>query len=233
MPEITEIQKVEIRTITPILDTINATLMRVLKKNLEELADETNRAIEKGVKTDEYAADADTAIKRNFKAVKIVNEIRMQYTRPIDEGKKEIMQEVERILYPVTSSNKILDGLVMERVREIKAAEAEAQRKVEEEQRAAEEAARKEEERRRNISLAKGGDGNVKPVKAEVPIQPVAQIGMMSTTRTRSIPDKFAIAAAVERGVRKIPGVNIYQQWQFEILDSKKVPEEYRKVTRG
>jgi len=232
MPE-TAIQKIEVRTITPVLDTINAVLVRKLKANVEELAAVTNRAIEKGVKTDENAAIADTAVRRNYKAINIGHEIRKQYTRPLDDGKKEITLEVEIILSPIVESNKILDDLVMERSREIKAAEAEAKREAEQEQRDIEEAARKEEKRRKNISLAQGGEGNYRPVKVDAPIRPVAQIGMMNATRTRSIPDRDIIEKAVENGIREIPGVHIFQVWTFKVEDSKKVPELYRKDVRG
>jgi len=42
--------------------------------------------------------------------------------------------------------------------------------------------------------------------------------------------DKEKIQAAVDAGVREIPGVAIYPVWQFKVLDIKQVPEEYRKM---
>ena len=41
---------------------------------------------------------------------------------------------------------------------------------------------------------------------------------------------KEKIQAAVDAGVREIPGVAIYPVWQFKVLDIKQVPEEYRKM---
>lgn len=233
MPETQEIQKVEVRVPTPILDTINSSLSSLFKKNLTELAADTNRAIERGVTTDETARDADTIVGDGLKAIRVINEIRLQYTRPIDEGKKALMREVEALLRPLVYSNTTLSGLVMERAAKIREAEAEAKRKVEEEQRATEAAARKEEERRKKISLAQGGNGNFKPVEVEAPVQPVSQIGMRSTTRTKSIVDNDAIKQAVDSGVREIPGVQIYQVWTWDILDAKEVPDEYRRLIRG
>lgn len=233
MPETQEIQKVEVNVPTPILDTINLSLSRLFKKNLAELVDDTNRAIERGIETDETARDADAVVGDARQAIRVITEIRLQYTRPIDEGKKSLMREVEALLRPLVDSSTILDNLVMERATRIREAEAEAKRKAEEEQRAVDEAARKEEERRRNISLAKGGDGDVKPVVPETVVAPVQQIGMRSTTRTKSIVDNDAIKQAVDSGVREIPGVHIYRVWTWDILDAKKVPEEYRRLIRG
>jgi len=233
MPETQEIQKVEITLPTPILDVIDSSLARLFKKNLAELANDTNRAIERGVETDDTAREAEIIVQDARKAIRIVNEIRMEFTRPIDEGKRKLIREVAELLRPLVDANATLDNLVMERAARIREAEAEAKRKAEEEQRAADEAARKEEERRKNISLGKGGTGEVAPVVPEQVIAPVQQIGMRSTTRTKSIVDNNAIKQAVDSGVREIPGVQIYQVWTWDILDAKKVPDEYRRFIRG
>ena len=42
--------------------------------------------------------------------------------------------------------------------------------------------------------------------------------------------DREKVQAAVDAGVREIPGVVIYPVWTFKVLDLKAVPEEYRKV---
>lgn len=243
MTELAVQEKVELRIPTPILDTINHSLAGVLKKNLSEITEEVNGAIELGVKTDETAADAENAVQQGRKAIKVVNEVRLQYTRPIDAGKKRLMDEVANLLSPLTDATTKLDGMVMQRAREIKMAEEKAKREAEAAQRAAEEAARKEQERREKISLSRGGTGEVAPVVPEVPIQPVEQIGMRSTTRTRSIPNNDVIQQAIDEGVRKIPGVHIYCVWKFTVEDSKLVPDgdteidgktyRFRKITRG
>lgn len=233
MPKTQEIQNVEVNVPTPILDTINLSLARLFKKNISELANDVNRAIERGVATDETAREAESIVQDARKAIKVVTEIRLQYTRPIDEGKSRIIREVEALLRPLVDSNKTLDNLCLERDREIKRKEEQARREAEARQREAEEKARREEERRRKISIAQGGDGNHKPVEVEAPITPVSQIGMRSTVRTRSIPDRDAIQAAVDNGVREIPGVRIFAVWQHEITDYKEVPKEYRKDVRG
>lgn len=227
----TELVKVNIPT--PVLNIIDKTLSAMLQKNLNELEGDTNKAIEAGVQTKETARHAESIVQNGRKAIKTVNEIRLNFTRPIDQAKKELMDEVEKLLRNLVESTAKLDGMVMQREAKLKAEEAERQRKAEEARLAAEEAARKKEERNRNISLGKGGDGEVKPVVAEQVTQPISTYKMHSTTKTRSIPDLVKIEAAVEGGTRKIAGVVIYQVWQFKVDNAKKVPPEYRKDIRA
>lgn len=224
---------VELKVVTPILDVLNRILMREFKLNLDEVVDETNRAIELGIKTDQNAADAEATFQQARGTVRLGNEIRLFYTRPIDDGKKRLMREVEDMLRPAVDSRDILDGMLLERKRKINEAKEKAQREAEEAQRVAEEKSRKEQERRENISKAKGGDGNVKPVVAETIQAPISTIGMRNTTRTRSIPDLEKIQSAVDDGIREIAGVKIFCVWQSEVTDSKKVPKEYRRTCRG
>jgi len=216
----------------PILTVIDKTLVSVLKKNLSKLVADTNKAIESGVKTKERALKANAVVEDGRKAIKVVKEVRLNFTRPLDEVKKRIIAEEEKLLQRLVESNKELDGMVMEREARMEAEEAERKRQAEEAQRAAEEAARKKEETNRKISLAKGGDGDVKPVVAEQITQPISTYQMNKVARTRSIVDLVKIGAAVEGGERKIAGVIIFQVWQFKVTDSKKVPEEYRKISR-
>lgn len=233
MTELAVKEKVELRIPTPVLDTINHSLAELFKKNLAEIKDEMNRALELGVKTDENAASGESAVQQARKAIKVINEVRMQYTRPIDEGKKRLMDEVKTMLRPLVESSGRLDGMLLDRERKIEEAKEKARREAEEAQRAADEAARKEQERRENISIAKGGNGEVKPVIPEKVIAPVEQIGMRSTTRKRSIPDLEAIQKAVDEGERDIAGVRIFPVWKFEVEEAKKVPEKYRRLVRG
>lgn len=229
----TEEERVSLRIPTPVLNVIDKTLARLIKKNLSEVIADTNTALERGVKTDETAVQADAVVAEGRQAVKIVNEVRLSFTRPIDQGKKNLMDEVERMLAPLKDGNNRLNTMCIKRAQEIQAEAdriaAENERRIKE----AEEAARKREEHNRNISLGKGGDGNVAPVQPE-PVAPVVSTaGMRSTTRMRSIvaPDK--IQAAMDEGVREIPGVSFFQVWQFEVTDSKAVPKKYRRDVRG
>lgn len=234
MQETTEIQKVEVKTVTPFLETVNLVLAKELNTNVDAVVGNINRAIERGVKTDDTLRVGNSVVEEARKTVKAIREIRLQYTRPLDEAKKFIMNtQEEPLCCKVSEPLGVLDAMVMERDAEIKAAKAEAKREAEEKQRAIDEAARKREEHNRNISLGKGGTGDVKPVVPEKIIAPVEQIGMRSTVRTRTIPDKDAIQKAIDNGVREIPGVKIFQVWIFEVEESKKVPREYRKTTRG
>lgn len=223
---------VELRIPTPILNTINKSMSSLLRKNLAELTVEVNDAIELGVKTESNAADAESIYQQSNKAVKVINEVRLAYTRPIDDGKKRLMDEVKNLLKPLVDSSVKLDGMLLERKRKIREAEAKARAEAEEKQRATDEVARKREETNKKISIAKGGDGNVEPVVAEKVQATITLTGIRDTTRTRSIPDKEKIQEAVDGGVREIPGVMIYTVWKFDITDSKIVPEEYRRISR-
>jgi hypothetical protein len=202
---------VTIKKTTPILDVINKSLMTVFKKKLAEITTDINKGIEAGVGTESLLRDANAYVQNGRKALKIVNEARLAFTRPIDAAKKEIMKEIESTLFPTAEAVKKLDSMVMTRAAEIKAEEEKARREHEEAVRAAEEAARKREETNKKISLAKGGTGEVATVEPETIEK---------------------IEAAVKAGTREIAGVAIWQEWIFAIEDSKKVPPEYRKDVR-
>jgi len=228
----TELQTAEVKITTPFLVVANKSLARILNKKLKEVENDTNTAIERGVKTDENARYAEEVVRDGRLTIKVFNETRLQFTRPIDAGKKAFMKEVEDELAQLVEGNTKLDSMVMERVAKIRQAEAETRRKAEEAQRQAETDARAEEERRRKISIAKGGTGDVAPVVAETVVQPISVADLRSTTKVKSIVDKLMIETAVNGGVREIPGVHIYRVWAFQVIDYDKVPEEYRKLSR-
>lgn len=230
----TTLQKTsEVTIITPLLDVINPTLAKTLGTDLPNLTDTTNIAIELGIETDGKARDAEAIVQCGRKAIKAVNEIRLMFTRPIDEGKKKLMNEVEQLLSPLTQANTKLNLMVLEKLEKLRAEEARKAAEAEAAQREAEEKARKEEERRRKISLAQGGTGEVKPVEVEQIEQPISTLELSNTTRTKSIADPEKIQAAIDKGTRQIEGVEIYQIWTFDITVAKKVPEEYRKTVRA
>ena len=231
----TELQKTaEVKVLTPILDIVNPAISRLLGKNLAEIAAEVTHAVELGLKTDESARTAEACTQRAIRAIKTVQEIRMTFTRPIDEGKKRIMQEFEFATSRLVAQTEKLKQMGLKRAADIRKAEAKALAEAEAEQKAADEKAAKELERRQNISKAQGGTGeNVKPVVAEKINIPISTAGLRTTTRTRQIVDNDAIRAAIADGVRNIEGVNIYPVWEFKITDPKTVPDEYKKITRA
>ncbi len=224
---------VKIEKTTPILDVINRSMTTFFRKNLTEINTDLNTRIEAGVGSDSLLRDANACVQDGRKAIKIVNEARLQFTRPIDQAKKDIMAEIESLLYPTVDAVQKLDGIVMAKAAEIRAAEAKARREHEEAQAAAALAAQKEEERRKKISEAQGGDGsNIKPVEVEQVAAPIVA-NMRNTVRIKRIKDPEKIQAAIDVGARSIPGVRIYQIWTFEITDASKIPDEYRKDARG
>lgn len=223
--------KVEISYAMPILEQINAVVVKEFEAGYQQIVDATNTAIELGVATTKTANDAETIRKQAKQVLKAGHEIRMMYTRPIDDGKKALKTEVDAFLQPLQDASDKLNQLVREEAGR-KAAE---RRRLEEEavaeQRRLNAETEKEEQRRINISQAKGGTGeNVKPVIPERVIAPTAHITMQSTTTVKRIIDNEAIRLAVEEdGVRSIPGVRIYPVWHFVIEIAKAVPQEYRK----
>ncbi len=217
---------------TPILSVINGTLTVLVKKSLDELSIDLNKCIELGVEDDKLSREANAVVEYAIEAEKAVKEIRLSFTRPIDEGKKNLMAEVDRLLFPVVSAKEKLDGLLMDRTRKIQAEAAKIKREHEETVEAARIAAEKREETNRKISLAKKGTGEVAHVKPEFITQPVDLSALRDTVKTSSIVDKTAIEKAVDEGIREIAGVKIYPEWTFEIIDHQKVPKEYRKLRR-
>jgi hypothetical protein len=219
---------------TPILNVIDRSLANVIKKNLREIIAETNTAIERGVKEDDAALQANAVVDEGRKAIKIVNEVRLQFTRPIDAGKKQLIEEVRKMLAPLEGATNKLNTMTIEREQRIRAEQERIEQENERRKQEADAKRRAEEERRRNISLGKGGNGDFTPVEPE-PVAPiVTTAGMRSTTRIKSIVDNEKIRKAIdEDGVRDIAGVSIFQVWQFEIVDSKAVPKQYRKDIRG
>ena len=223
--------KVEIQYAMPILEQINKVVVKEFEAGFQEIIDQTNTAIERGVVTAKTANDAETARKLAKQVLNAGHEIRMMYTRPIDEGKKTLKDEVDKYLKPLQDASDKLNLMVKEEAGRKAAEKRRLEAEAFEKQRLANEEARKEEERRINISKSKGGTGeNVKPVAPEKVIMPTAHITMQSTTTVKRIIDKMKIQNAVTYGsVREIPGVRIYPVWNFEIVSAKNVPDEWRK----
>lgn len=229
----TEIQRVEVRELAPLLTSMNAVVMEVVGKEIVALTEEVNTAIEKGVETDDNAKAAESTCTQGLNALKAAHEVRMEYTRPLDQVKDQLIKEEQRVKKQLMEGTARLDMMLKSRADRIRREEEEARAKIAEENRLREEAARKEEERRANISKAKGGVGNFKPVEVQKVVAPVVtRAGMRNTTKVRYIKDVVKIQAAVDNGVREIPGVRIYPVWQYEITDPTLLPMEYKKPSR-
>jgi hypothetical protein len=237
----TTIQKVEVTELAPMLTSFNKALMKMFGKELKAITDETNNAIERGVATDQTAADGETICKQALKALKAANVIRMEYTRPLDQVKTKLINEERRLTSQLQSSADRLDDMLKRRAARIQREKEEAQRKIDEENRRREEEARKEEERRRKISLAKGGTGKVAPIVPEKVIQPiVTRAGMRNTTSIRHIPDTVKIQTAIDEAAAQnkyeppisIPGIKVFPVWNYKIIDSKSIPDEYKRPVR-
>lgn len=231
----TAIQKAtaKVMIVTPILDMLNPMLTKEFGKNVPEIAADLSKVLERGVKTPKLLAEANTIALIGNRAMKFKKETQLSYTRPIVEGQKEVIKGFDSAFNKIEDPLERVNKLVMDRDAELKAEERRRQEEAEAAQLAADEKARKETERNRNISLGKGGTGEVKIVEPEKINQPISIIAMTNPIRTKRIPDKDAIQLAVDKGLREIPGVKIKQIWVFDITEAKKVPDEYRKTVRA
>lgn len=66
-----------------------------------------------------------------------------------------------------------------------------------------------------------------RPVEAAVVV--LSKAAPKAKTVLRTVPDQAKIEAAIVAGVRDIPGVHVWQAWQFKVLEAAKVPEKYRR----
>lgn len=91
---------------------------------------------------------------------------------------------------------------------------------------------RAEQQRLLEEAAAEEEDEEIEEEAGEA-LAPVADLKptKMEGVTTRTIVDKDAIEAAVANGVREIPGVRIYPVWRFEVVDTKQVPDDYKKTS--
>lgn len=220
-------EAVDITVQMPLLDSFDHKIMEDIGKNLVAVRVELDVAIELGTKTDENASNLNDKAGQARGVISALHEFRMTFTRGIDAVKNGIMDDEKRGKKSLVESVAKAESMLLKREAEIQEAKDKVIREAEEARRAADEAARKEQERRENISKAKGGTGEVAPVIPEqITTPPVEHIGMRSTTRTRWNVSHELIQAAIEDGVREIPGVRIFQVWTFEVEEAEKVPKE-------
>ncbi len=219
-------KRVEIKVVREIHDIIGGAILDIAKKDLAALTKETNRQIELGADNER---DAENVRKDGFDSLKAANAIRLQFTDPVVKFQKMMIAEVNDLMKPLADANVRLKSILNAKEQARRDAERKAQEEHDRKVREAAEAAAKEEERRKNISLGKGGTGDVKPVEPEkVPVKityPTTKV-----TSARSLPDNEKIQAAIDSGIHSIPGVEIEQVWVFKIIESKQVPEKYRSL---
>lgn len=220
---------------SPMWDLIGKIVQKIMNRNMAELLDEVNRAIEKGAKTDQTAADGNTASLQAGKAIKTVHDTRLNLTRPIRERCDETVQDEVEYCRSLKEAKEILDKMLFAKKTEDERKEREAQEEHDRQVREAQEAAKKREEHNKNISLGKGGTGEVAPVIPDIPSKPITMTGMRSTIRTKKTVNKDLVMAAINAGARQILGLRIFSTvvWDYEVTNSKLVPDNLKKISRG
>ena len=194
--------------------------------DLAMLTDETNRQIELGA---DDILNAEDVRQEGFDCLKTADMIRLQFTSPAEQYKKLMIAKVRDLMKPLFDANVRLFDILKAKEQARRDEERRVQEEHDRKVREAAEAARKQTETNKAISKGMiGGDAShIKTVEPEaVPMQityPTAKV-----TSASSRVDKDKIEAAIEKGVRSIPGVEIKQVWTFSVMKASDVPEEYR-----
>jgi len=224
--------KVTLRFPTLITDCLGSHIAKVFERTVEEITEELNLAIERGAATAATAGDLEAKYKRSRKVINAGEELRKEFTSPLDRAKTLCITQEREYLKKLSEASEKARSILDERARRIarekQAAIEEAARKNAE----AIAAAQKEQQRREAISKAKGGTGKVKPVIAETVTPTVAHLGLNQVTPMKHKVDEEKIQKAIDEGVRQIPGVNIYCVWKFDITDRSLIPVKYKSFGR-
>lgn len=221
-------QRVTLSFPTLITDCISSHVAKEYETTIANLTKSLNKGIERGVATVKTASDLDSLVQQARGIMKASHAIRMEFTRPLDNAKEKCMTQEKEYVKKLLESTNIADGLCIKRSADIKEAERQARLEAIRKQEEADAKARAKEEKNRNISLAKGGTGEVKPVIAPQIQMPVSLAAATNTTKIKYRVSELKIEKAIENGVREIPGVRIFQVWRYDIIDRKKVPHEYK-----
>ena len=194
--------------------------------------------------------------------LKMLEEKRKAYKAPLLEAGRELDRYFEAIAQPFRDADKAYSAKVLAYHNEEKRKRQEAirldqlrqeQARIEREQaerKAREERERLERERREAEIIAEALNEPPPP-----PLPPPAPVAMPEPPKPIEIPDeqkrvrsdvgtlgftwvldKAKVEAALTNGVREIPGIHIWLEPKYKVLDLKKVPEEYKqqstRVTR-
>jgi len=156
---------------------------------------------------------------------KAIEEKRKEYKAPILDYGRQIDHAFEMVAAPLESADKMLRQKLLTYNQKI---EAERQRLIDI-NRLKEETARLEAEAAR----AKGQEPPPPPALVDVPDERNHVRADIGTTSTQRIIDKEKVDEAVAKGCKEIPGIHIWFEPRWKVLNLKTVPRDYlRQYTR-
>lgn len=178
--------------------------LEVLEAEIQPVA---MQAVGMVVTTQEDAEQASLVMKRISDKMKLVEEKRVEYTKPLVEAQRTINADFKKILEPLENAKRMVGGAILEWQKRERAKIA------------------AEEERRRKIQQAHAEQGH----KVNAPVElarPQTSIGMSQMRKVwtfeiediSKVPVQFlqvntvAVTTAMRAGERNIPGIKIFQK---------------------
>ena len=188
--------------------------IEVIKQEVDQFLYEQQEIIISS--NDQYTQAGDT-LKVVQNRIKKLEEKRKEYTQPLDESKKRIMADFQSISKPLEE----FVGNVKTEM--IKWARAEQQRKDEEQKKLEAEALTKAKAEGKSEVEVAIVNQEVKTQRGDVSTTTVKKVWKAEVINETEVPREYltvnqvVINQAVRDGVRKIPGVRIYQDEQISI----------------
>lgn len=144
------------------------------------------------------------------KAIKQVNDKRMDFTRPLEEAKKKLIAEARGVTDPMEATVELVEAALL-------VYQLEVQRKAEEHERflVQQELERLEKEKEELVEQAVDNESDYALDEAEVVEQQIEEVKHVSTEVSATKRTNFVTTS-------------ISKKWAFELLDFSKVPDEYK-----
>lgn len=179
------------------------------------------------------ATDIRAVLKTGAKALEAR---RVELLAPLNERKTEIHNPFKAVQSKIENTLTFLTGQMKRYHDEI---ERKKKAELEEAKRIEEQALKEERDKAIKAAVRSGDQEDIDKVESikirqedltvadTTPAKTVSR-GKFGMSGVRKIPDSDKIQAAVDKGI-KIPGIRAWQEWHFEITNSKLIPAEYKK----
>ena len=184
--------------------------IQVLENRISPLIEEADSYVVNSVETVEVAS---SFLKRIRDTERVIEEKRLEFTKPINQSLKAINETFKRLAEPLKQARTLVTGKILAWKR------AEAERIA------------KEEERRRKIQEAhkEAGHKATSPVIMERPKKKIGnvqsrKVWTFKVVNFSKVPDEFknlnqvAVNLAIRDGARSIEGLEIFQEEKLSIV---------------